>query len=43
MVQSSTGFSMKGYCAMGESLTQQRRVWDDAFRGVNHFSQGRRM
>ena len=27
---------------MGASLTEQRRVWDDAFRGVNHFSWGRR-
>ncbi len=28
---------------MGESLTEQRRVWDDAFRGVNRFSGGRRL
>ena len=27
---------------MGESLTEQRRVGDDAFRGVNPFSWGRR-
>jgi hypothetical protein len=27
---------------MGESLTEQRRVRDDAFRGVNRFSGGRR-
>ena len=27
---------------MGESLTEQRRVRDDAFRGVNRFCQGRR-
>jgi hypothetical protein len=26
---------------MGESLTEQRRVRDDAFRGVNRFCQGR--
>ena len=28
---------------MGESLTEQRRVRDDAFRGVNRFSAGGRM
>jgi len=28
---------------MGESLTEQRRVRDDAFRGVNRFSWGRRL
>ena len=27
---------------MGESLTEQRRVREDAFRGVNRFSRGRR-
>ena len=27
---------------MGASLTEQRRVRDDAFRGVNRFSWGRR-
>jgi hypothetical protein len=27
---------------MGASLTEQRRVGDDAFRGVNPFSGGRR-
>jgi hypothetical protein len=27
---------------MGESLTEQRRVGEDAFRGVNPFSWGRR-
>jgi hypothetical protein len=26
---------------MGESLTEQRRVGDEAFRGVNPFSRGR--
>jgi hypothetical protein len=26
---------------MGESLTEQRRVGDDTFRGVNPFSWGR--
>jgi len=26
---------------MGASLTEQRRVEDDAFRGVNSFSRGR--
>ncbi len=26
---------------MGESLTQRRRVEDDAVRGVNSFSRGR--
>ncbi len=25
---------------MGETLTQQRHVWDDAFRCVNHCRQG---
>ena len=28
---------------MGESLTEQRRVGDDTFRGVNPFSRGGRM
>jgi hypothetical protein len=28
---------------MGASLTEQRRVGDDAFRSVNPFSQGRRV
>ena len=27
---------------MGETLTEQRRVRDDAFRGVNRFCRGRR-
>ncbi len=26
---------------MGESLTQRRRVWEEAFRGVNHCQRGR--
>ncbi len=28
---------------MGETLTEQRRVRDDAFRGVNRFCRGRRL
>ncbi len=28
---------------MGASLREQRRVRDDAFRGVNRFSSGRRV
>jgi hypothetical protein len=28
---------------MGESLTQQRRVEDEAFRGVNSFQGGRNL
>ena len=26
---------------MGASLTERRRVWEDGFRVVNHFSSGR--
>ena len=28
---------------MGESLTQQHRVWDEAFRSVNHCQRGRNL
>ena len=38
MVQSPTGFSMKEYCAMGETLTQQRRVGEEGPRVVKPFS-----
>ena len=32
-----TGGSSGGYCAMGETLTQQRRVKDEGLRIVNFF------
>ena len=35
-----TGGSSKEFCAMGESLTQRRRVEDESLRVVNSFSQG---
>jgi hypothetical protein len=39
--QTPTGGSSEGSSAMGATLTEQRRVRDDAFRGVNRFSGGR--
>ena len=33
--------AVRDIATMGESLTQQRRVWDDGLRVVNHFSRGR--
>ncbi len=33
--------AVRDIATMGESLTQQRRVWDDGLRVVNHFSVGR--
>src|SRR6185312_8537608 len=39
--QTPTGGSSEGSSAMGASLTEQRRVRDDAFRSVNRFSGGR--
>jgi len=34
-----TGGSNWESCAMGESLTPRRRVWDEGLRVVNHFCQ----
>ena len=39
--QTPTGGSSEEFSAMGASLTEQRRVQEDAFRSVNCFSQGR--
>src|SRR5271165_3519802 len=39
--QTPTGGSSEEFSAMGESLTEQRRVQEDAFRSVNCFSVGR--
>ncbi len=39
MVLSPTGFSMKESCAMGETLTQQRRVDDEGSWVVKSFSE----
>ncbi len=36
-----TGGSSGEYCAMGETLTQQRRVKEEGFRVVNFFEWGR--
>ncbi len=36
-----TGGSSWEYCAMGDSLTQRRRVVEEAFRGVKTFFRGR--
>jgi hypothetical protein len=33
--------AVRDIATMGESLTQQRRVWDDGLRVVNHFTRGR--
>ena len=33
--------AVEEYCAMGESLTQQRRVNDEGLRVVKFFSEGR--
>ena len=40
-VQTPTGGSSGEYCTMEETLMQQRRVEDDAFRCVNSFYKGR--
>ncbi len=34
--------AVRDIATMGESLTQQRRVWDDGLRVVNHFFGGKR-
>ena len=39
--QTPTGGSSEEFSAMDESLTEQRRVQEDAFRSVNCFSVGR--
>src|SRR5260370_25992851 len=39
--QTPTGGSSEEFSAMGASLTEQRRVQEDAFRSVNCFSVGR--
>src|SRR5205823_11493882 len=39
--QTPTGGSSEEFSAMGETLTEQRRVQEDAFRSVNCFSMGR--
>ena len=39
--QTPTGGSSEEFSAMEETLTEQRRVQEDAFRSVNCFSQGR--
>ena len=36
-----TGGSSREYSAMGETLTERRRVKEEAHRGVNFFSKGR--
>jgi len=33
-----TGGSSRESSAMGESLTERRRVWEEGLRIVNHFS-----
>ena len=40
MVYIPTGGSSREFCAMGESLTQQRRVKDEILRDVNFASMG---
>ena len=35
--------AVEEFCAMGESLTQQRRVIDDAFRSVKICREGRKI
>ena len=37
-----TGGSSEEFSAMDESLTEQSRVEDDTFRGVNSFYEGRK-
>ncbi len=41
--QTPTGGSSEEYCAMGESLTQQRRVGDEVLWSVNPCKWGRRI
>ena len=36
-----TGGSSREYSAMGETLTERRRVREEALWGVNRFSEGR--
>ncbi len=40
-VQTPTGGSSEEFCAMGETLTQQRRVSDEGFRFVKLCQVGR--
>ena len=40
--QTPTGGSSEEFCAMGESLTQQRRVIDEGLRIVKIFNKGRK-
>ncbi len=40
-VQTPTGGSSEEFCAMGETLTQQRRVSDEGFRVVKLCQVGR--
>ncbi len=40
-VQTPTGGSSEEFCAMGETLTQQRRVSDEGFRAVKLCQVGR--
>ncbi len=40
-VQTPTGVSSEEFCAMGETLTQQRRVSDEGFRVVKLCQVGR--
>ena len=41
MVQTPPGVSIRESCAMGESLTQRRRVREEGLRIVNLCKQGR--
>ena len=41
-VHTPTGGSSREFSAMGESLTEQRRVNDEVFRYVKFFYQGRK-